>query len=94
MAYVETQKAQQKEHSLSMQNRARLSLTGVVDVNGFDETLIVLATTQGALAIRGEGLHIDRIDLSAGELDVRGKIRELSYEEQASGGGFWSRLFG
>jgi len=94
MAYVETQKAAQREHALNMQNRAKLSLTGVVDVNGFDETLIVLATSQGALAIRGEALHIDRIDLNAGELDVRGKIRELSYEEPTSPGGFWSRLFG
>ena len=94
MAYVETQKAQQKEHSLNMQNRARLSLTGVTDVNGFDEGLIALATAQGPLAIRGEGLHIDRIDLTAGELEVRGKLRELSYEEPAAEGGFWSRLFG
>lgn len=94
MAYVETQKAAQREHALNMQNRAKLSLTGVVDVNGFDETLIVLATSQGALAIRGEALHIDRIDLNAGELDVRGKIRELSYEEPTAPGGFWSRLLG
>jgi len=94
MAYGETQKTAPKEHALNMQNRARLSLTGVVDVNGFDEGLIALATAQGPLAIRGEGLHIDRIDLTAGELEVRGKIRELSYEEPETGGGFWSRLFG
>ena len=94
MAYEQTQKAAQKEHALSMQNRSKLSLTGVVDVNGFDESLIVLATGLGPLAIRGEQLHIDRIDLTAGELEVRGKVRELSYEEPAAGGGFWSRLFG
>ena len=41
-----------------------------------------------------ELLHIDRIDLSVGQLEVRGKLRELSYEEPTSEGGFWSRLFG
>ena len=94
LAYEQTQKPAPKEHSLSMQNRAKLSLTGVVDVNGFDESLIVLATGLGPLTIRGEQLHIDRIDLTAGELEVRGRIRELGYEEPAASGGFWSRLFG
>ena len=94
LAYEQTQKTVQKEHAVNMLNRAQLSLTGVVDVNGFDETLIVLATAQGPLAIRGEALHIDRIDLSAGQLEVRGKVRELSYEEPSPEGGFWSRLFG
>ena len=94
LAYVETQRSAQKEHTLNMHNRARLSLTGVTDVSGFDESLIALATEQGALMIRGEQLHIDRIDLAAGELEVRGKVRELSYEEPAAEGGFWSRLFG
>ena len=49
MAYAETQRSAQKEHALSMQNRARLSLTGVVDVNGFDESVILLATSLGPL---------------------------------------------
>ena len=94
LAYVETQKSAQREHALSMQNRAKLSLTGVVDVNGFDESLFALSTSLGPLMIRGEQLHIDRIDLGAVELEVRGKLRELSYEEPAAEGGFWSRLFG
>ena len=94
MAYAEAQRSAQKEHTLNMHNRAKLSLTGVVDVSGFDESLIALATEQGPLMIRGENLHIDRIDLGAGELEVRGKVRELSYEEPAAEGGFWSRLFG
>ena len=94
LAYEQTQKSAQKEHSLNMQNRAQLSLTGVTDVSGFDDGLILLATSLGPLAIRGEALHIDRIDLSVGQLEVRGKLRELSYEEPTSEVGFWSRLFG
>ena len=44
--------------------------------------------------MRGEQLHIERIDLDAGQLEVRGKIRELSYDEPPQTGGLWSRLFG
>ena len=94
MAYEQTPKSVQKQQLLSLENREKLSLTGVTDVSGFDESLIVLVTALGPLAVRGEELHIDRIDLNAGQLEVRGKIRELSYEEPAREGGLWSRLFG
>ena len=94
MAYEEAQKSVQKSHLLNLENREQLSLTGVVDVSGFDENVIVLVTGLGPLTIRGEALHIDRIDLAAGQLEVRGRVRELSYEEAAPEGGFWSRLFG
>ena len=94
MAYEQTQKQTPKEHSLNMLNREKLSLTGVSDVSGFDENVIVLVTSFGPLTVRGEGLHTDRIDLNAGQLEVRGKVSDLSYEEPAHEGGFWSRLFG
>ena len=42
----------------------------------------------------GEGLHIGKLSLDTGELSVEGKVSELSYEEAAPAGGFWSRLFG
>lgn len=93
MAYEQTQK-QPKEHALNMLNREKLSLTGVSDVSGFDENVIVLVTSLGPLTVRGEDLHIDKIDLSEGQLEVRGKVNDLSYEEPAHEGGFWSRLFG
>ncbi len=94
MAYEQAPKSAQKEQLLSLENREKLSLTGVSDVSGFDESLIALVTGLGPLTVRGEQLHIDRIDLNAGQLEVRGKIRELSYEESAHEGGLWSRLFG
>ena len=77
-----------------MESREKLSVSGVDDVSGFDENLIVLTTGQGDLTIRGQGLHIDRIDLDAGQLEVRGHIQELSYDEPARSGSLWSRLFG
>ena len=94
MAYEESTGVPARVHSLQMEGREKLSLSGVEDVSGFDENLIVLSTGQGALSIRGTELHIERIDLPSGALEVRGHIQELSYEEPAHSGGLWSRLFG
>ena len=94
MAYEESARVPAKIHSLQLEGREKLNLTGVEDVSGFDESLIVLTTAQGELSIRGEQLHIERIDLQSGTLEVRGHIQELGYEEPARSGGLWSRLFG
>lgn len=94
MAYEESTRVPARVHSLQMEGREKLNLSGVEDVSGFDEGLIVLSTGQGELSIRGDELHIERIDLQSGTLEVRGHIRELSYEEPARSGGLWARLFG
>lgn len=94
MPYEEIQRTPPRLHSLHMEGREKLSVTGVEDVSGFDEGLIVLRTGQGELSIRGSELHIDRIDLDQGQLEVRGHVQELSYDEPAAGGSLWQRLFG
>ena len=93
MANEEPARTPAKFHSLQLEGREKLSLTGVEDVSGFDENLIVLSTAQGDLSVRGRELHIERIDLESGRLELRGLIQELSYEEPARSG-LWSRLFG
>ena len=82
------------KHAVRMENRERLSIDGVQDVAGFDENMVVLTTALGDLSVRGEGLHIEKIDLDAGRLELHGKLTELSYDEPAASGGWWSRLFG
>lgn len=94
MAYEQAQRTAVKSHSLSMENREKLSISGVEDVSGFDESLVVLRTSMGALTIRGEELHIGRIDLDSGSLELSGKVQELSYDEAGSAPSLWSRLFG
>ncbi len=94
MAYDEIEKKPARLHSLNLESRERLSLTGVDDVSGFDENLVVLTTALGDLSIRGQGLHIERIDLDIGQLELHGHIQELSYEENSKSGSIWKRLFG
>ena len=96
MAYEEKEKLKPavKPHSVSMDDRCRLNVTGVDDVESFDESAIVMNTSQGNLIVRGSGLHIGKISLDVGEIKVEGMITDLNYEEKAHTGGFWSRLFG
>ena len=79
-------------HALRLEGRDRLSVAGVQDVSGFDENTVLLLTGERELCVRGEGLHIERIDLDAGALELRGRVRELSYEETVRGG-LLARLF-
>ena len=83
------------EHQLELVGRERLTVSGVEDVERFDETGIIMSTAAGTLVITGEDLHIDKLSLDGGELHVDGRIDSVSYEEESPGrGGFLSRLFG
>lgn len=83
------------EHRLEVMGREHLTVTGVEDVERFDETGIVMSTTAGMLVIAGEDLHIGKLALDGGELHVDGRIDSVTYEEEGqSRGGFFSRLFG
>ena len=82
-------------HRLELVRREHLTVTGVEDVERFDESGIVMSTSAGMLVISGEELHIGKLALDGGELHVDGRIDSVTYEEDARGqGGFFSRLFG
>ena len=83
-------------HRVTLEGRERLVVSGVEDVERFDENEIVMNTAEGALVVTGENLHIDKLSLDGGELHVDGRVDALSYEDGAvsHGGGLLSRLFG
>ena len=82
-------------HRLELVGRERLTISGVEDVERFDETGIVMSTAAGTLVVTGEDLHIGKLSLDGGELHVDGRIDSVSYEDGGAGrGGFLSRLFG
>ncbi len=94
MAYEDKSRKSELPHSLSLQDRRRLTVSGVEDVESFDESAVVLQTVGGLLILRGSALHIDKLSIEGGELLVTGRIDSLVYEEPAIGrGGFFSRLF-
>ena len=81
-------------HCVNIENRRKMSLNGVTDVYGFNENTVLLNTSLGQLAVQGEQLHIARIDLDVGILELEGTITELSYSDTSPVTSFWQRLFG
>ncbi|MCI6320753.1 MAG: YabP/YqfC family sporulation protein [Dysosmobacter sp.] len=82
-------------HRLELVGRERLTVSGVEDVERFDENGIVMSTSAGVLVVTGEDLHIGKLSLDGGELHVDGRIDSVAYEEGGrEQGGFLRRLFG
>lgn len=95
MAYEEREKARaaQMPHSLRLDERERLAVSGVEEVVSFDEGEVCARTVKGLLFVRGSALKVDKLEKSAGEMTVSGVVTELRYEETGSAAGFWARLF-
>ena len=86
--------AVRKRHSMIIEDRKNLTLTGVCDVSGFDEQCVVLQTELGELTVKGAGLHINNFSHESGELSMDGEVDSLVYSENhKTEGGFLSRLF-
>ena len=84
-------------HKVAMTNRRSCTIGGVKDVLSFDIHEILLETEQGMLMIKGDELHVSRLTLEKGEVDVDGKIDSCTYSETAGygnkGESLLSRLF-
>ena len=72
-------------HQVVLNDRNRGSLTGILDVISFDENTIVLDTDMGMRTIKGKDLHVSRLTLDKGEIDIEGRPDSLVY---SSGEGF------
>lgn len=86
-----------RQHKLMLNNRKTCTISGVSDVLSFDLGEVLLETDQGMLMIKGSDLHVNRLTLEKGEVDIDGKIDSLTYSESAGymakGESFLSKLF-
>ena len=84
-----------KMHNLIMENRERISLTGVKDIHSFDDELVLVETELGILTIKGFDLKMNKLNLDNNELIVEGKIVALIYSEQevSKKGGMFGKIF-
>ena len=85
----------QKEHDLKLNNRKKLAMTCVKDVDSFDTEEFLLETTMGFLVIRGENLHMKNLNVDEGKLTIQGRIETFSYIDDYQSGkanGFFSKL--
>ena len=96
MAFVDDRARPEMSHHIILEEREQLVVSGVEEVESFDENTILLTTAQGGLEIQGEGLHIEKLSLDGGDLKVEGRVNALLYETNhgGRGGGLFARLLG
>ena len=84
-------------HKVMLDNREKGNLTGILDVISFDENTIVLDTDMGLLTIKGKDLHVSRLTLEKGEIDIEGRTDSFVYSSnesyRESGQSLLARLF-
>ena len=80
-----------RPHEMILQDRKMLELTGVSDVDSYDENTIIAYTSLGELTVHGRGLRIRHLDVEGGLLSLEGTVDAMSYAEVGRGG-FLSRL--
>lgn len=85
-----------QEHDVIMRGRRLLDITGVKQVESFDNEEFLLETVMGILAIRGQNLQMKNLDVDKGIVSIKGKIFDLVYLDEHHGEkakGFFSKLF-
>lgn len=91
------EKEKRRPHKLELQNREQGRVTGVQDVVSFDENQIILDTDMGLLTIKGKNLHVSRLTLEKGEVDLDGMLESFLYSSneafRRSGESLLKRLF-
>ena len=83
--------------NIIMENRQKLSVSGVIDVESFNDECVVADTELGILVIKGIDLRINKLDIDSSELGIEGDIISLEYSDKEGarnrGGGFFARIF-
>lgn len=81
-------------HLLTLSERHALSVSGVQDIDSFDDMTVVVYTEMGELTVKGVGLRINRLNVESGDLSLEGTVESLVYTENHNrSGGFFGKLF-
>lgn len=82
-------------HNMILENRKKLTVSGVNEVESFNEDKIVLLTAEGKLTVTGRGMHIQKLHVETGDVLIFGQIDALVYmtnAEREEKGGFFAKL--
>ena len=91
---IEEKKDIKLSHNLILKERKSLNISGVLDVDSFDDNAVVAYTDLGELTIKGSNLHINKINLDSGDLELDGEVYSMEYaEDRPAERGFFSKLF-
>ncbi len=85
-----------KKHSVTIDNREKISISGVEDVESFDEETIIVYTSMGTLTLKGGDFRISKLNVDSGELIVEGEMDSIAYSDEHArdkSGSFFGKLF-
>ena len=84
-------------HNVILENRKKVSVSGVDDVESFNEDEIVLHTEDhGVLVLKGSDLHINKLNVDSGDVSITGEINSMEYiavSLKSKGGGLLGKMF-
>lgn len=80
-------------NNIIIEDRKRMTFTGIKDVISFDDETAVLDTSLGRLTVKGAELHMMNFDTASGDLSAEGQFYAAVYTSEEKGGGFFFRLF-
>lgn len=82
-------------HNIILENRGKLSISGVTDVDSFDDELVALFTEMGPLEIQGRDLRVNKLSIDIGEIMLEGEITSIIYTDESKAEkkcGFFGRM--
>lgn len=82
--------------NIILENREKLSISGVLDVLSFDDQIVILETELGLLTVKGDNLRINKLSLDTAEVVIDGEICNLGYSEKdinQKSGGLLGKIF-
>ena len=71
--------------NLILENREKLTITGVVDVLSFDDQIVIVETQLGLLTVKGEDLRINKLSIDSLEVIIEGQIYNMGYSNDDTG---------
>lgn len=94
MPIEEKKQVSKAQHNFLLENREKMSVSGVIDVDIFNPDMVVVQTDMGMLTIKGVDLHINKLNLESAELCLEGEINSCTYSEKTvTAGNFFGKIF-
>jgi len=92
---MEERRREELVHNVIMSGRNKMTVSGVEDVDNFDDDRVVAYTTEGIMTVKGGGLKINRLNVESGDLEIEGDIDCIEYAEghKSDKGGFFGKIF-
>ncbi len=81
---MEEKTRMKRSHSVRMEDRKKVEITGITEVISFDPDKVVLESDYGVITIKGTSLHVNKLSVEKGDLDVDGKVDSIVYTQSGS----------